>query len=457
MTPARPGAGPRRILVIEDDPTLNRLLVEQLGRLGHDARGVGSRADALDELAHHRPELAVLDLRLPDADGMAFLPELREYCPAIVLTAQGSIDQAVQAVRAGASDFLVKPASAQALDLALSRVFDTIDLRRDLAFWQTQATRGQDQPLEGQSPQMSEVRRLITLFAGADSPLLILGEGGTGKERAARALHALSPRANGRFVAADCEAGMTAEELFGEFRTGDGGALRRSEGLLAAADTGSIYLSGVDRLSADLQMKLLRVIETAAYRPVGSATQLVCRARFMLGASLSAEDIARTGPQHSELLFRLLAFVIRLPALRERPDDILPLAQGFLADRSFQRNTPKSFSPAAMAALRAHPWPGNLRELSNAVERAIILSAGSEVIEPAHLGLAPQQPPQRDGQVRLAFDAPPTLDELRDAYLRLALEMTGGNRREMAEMLGISERNLYRLLPGIDTRPRCEE
>lgn len=443
-------ANGRKILVIEDDVTLNRLLVDQLGRLGHDAQGATSRATALEAMTHFRPELAILDLRLPDADGMTFLPELREYCPAIVLTAQGSIDQAVQAVRAGAADFLVKPASGQALDLALRRVFDTADLRRDLAFWQGRALAGQKQPLDGTSPQMAEVRRLISLFAGADTPVLILGAAGSGKERTAFALHALSPRANARFVAADCEGGLTAEEVFGELRPDAAGRVMRTEGLLAAADTGTIYLSGVDRLTADLQRKLLRVIESGSYRPVGSSAQMPCRARFILGAAASAEEIAQPGPAQSELLYRMLAFTIRLPTLAERPTDILPMAQTFLDTRSFQRNTPKTFSPASEKAMAAHGWPGNLRELSNAVERALILSAGSETIEPQHLGLSDGTPPApRDGQIVLRFDHPPTLDALRDAYLRLMLDATGGNRREMAVRLGISERNLYRLLPGI--------
>ena len=152
---------PRRILVIEDDPTLNRLLADQIGRFGHETLSADSRAAALRLRAGQRVDLAILDLRLPDADGLAFLPELREYCPAIVLTAQGSIDRAVAAVRAGAADFLVKPATGQGLELAINRVLGTADLQRDLAFWQGQARLGQSRPLLGSSPQMQDVRRLI--------------------------------------------------------------------------------------------------------------------------------------------------------------------------------------------------------------------------------------------------------------------------------------------------------
>ena len=437
----------RMILVIEDDETLNNLLVEQLERLGHTARGVTSRSAALEALGQYHPDAAILDLRLPDTDGMSFLPELREYCPTIVLTALSSIDQAVQAVRAGAADFLVKPASSQVLDLALRRVLDTADLRSDLAFWRGQAQVGQVLLPEGASAQMIEVRRVISLFAGATAPVLVLGGAGAGKERAARAIHSLSPRANGRFVAASCEGGLSSEELYGEVKRDATGRMVRSDGLLAAADTGTIYLSGVERLGPEQQHRLLRVIETGSFRPNGSLAQIPCLARFIVGSELTAETIAISGPNRSELLFRMLPFTIHLPDLAERPADILPLAQSFLHERSFQRNAPKRFSVAAERAMLAHAWRGNLRELSNAVERSVILSAGSETIEPEHLGLAADNAVQAGDQVLLRFDTPPTLDELRDAYLRIIGEKAGGNRREMAALLGISERNLYRLLP----------
>ncbi|OYX43952.1 MAG: hypothetical protein B7Z02_07155 [Rhodobacterales bacterium 32-67-9] len=452
----------RRILVIEDDTTLNRLLVDQIGRLGHQTQGVGNRAQALETLARQRFDLAILDLRLPDADGQTFLPELREYCPAIVLTALGSIDQAVQAVRAGAADFLVKPANGQALELAISRALGVIDLNRDLAFWQGRARIGQDRPLLGSSPKMDAVRRLIALFAGADSPVLILGEDGAGKETCAMALHSMSPRSNGRFVSIDCDAGTSAEEIFGEMRVAADGRFQQSEGLLAAADTGTVYVGNVDRMPQDLQNRLLRVMETGIYRPVGSNVQMPCSARMLLGSSRSAADIVADSDPRSPHFVRMLSFAIQIPALRDRPGDICEMAEILLANRTFQRNTPKSFSPAALRAMQAHRWPGNLRELVNAVERAIIMSAGAATIEPEHLGIGPgagSGPTSgrgvagrtRTGEVVIRFDTPPSLDELRAAYLRLLIDMADGNRREIAAILGISERNLYRILPQLST------
>ena len=303
---------------------------------------------------------------------------------------------------------------------------------------------------------MDEVRRLISLFAGADSPVLVLGEDGAGKETCAMALHSLSPRANGRFVSVDCDVGLTAEEIFGEMRMGPDGRIRQTEGLIAAANTGTAYLGGVDRLPQDLQNKLLRLVEAGSYRPVGSATQLPCTARLIFGAALSVEAIAADPDPRSPLLYRMLSFVIEMPALRDRPGDIREMAEALLANRTFQRNTHKVFSAAALRGMQAHRWPGNLRELTNAVERAIIMSAGDEGIGPEHLGFGSVAQGKgaigrsRNGDVVLRFDMPPSLETLRAAYLRFLLDMTKGNRREMATILGISERNLYRLLPQIE-------
>lgn len=438
----------QRILVIEDDRTLNRVLIEQLARLGYEAQGAEGRAEALAVLAGFRPALAILDLRLPDTDGMTFLPELREYCPVIILTAYGSIDQAVQVVRAGAADYLVKPVSGQSLELALKRFFDTAALMRDLAFWQAQARRGREGDLVGTSPQIDEVRRLISLFASTDAPVLILGEGGTGKELVAHALHRLSPRANGRMISVDCDTGLAGAEIFGELREGQGGAVTRLEGLIAATEAGTIYLSGVDRLSPDMQAKLLRAIETGTYRPVGSSTAVPTQARFIVSTSLRPEDIAPDGGPRNELLFRLSAFTLAMPALRDRPGDIAALAESFLSNRTFQRNISKKFSPDAATALAIYDWPGNVRELRNAIERGIIMSAGEESIRPEHLGLPAGKTVDlaEDRTVTLHFDLPPSMDDLRDEYLRLLLERYGGNRRRVAEISGISERNTYRLI-----------
>ncbi len=431
-----------RVLVIEDDATLNAMIVDQIARLGHEVRGAGSRSAALNELASFLPELALLDIGLPDTDGLEFLSELREYCPVVVVTALASIDQAVRTVRAGAADYLVKPVTPQNLTLTLHRFFETLELRRDLAYWQSRANAAEPPRLVGDSPAIVRMRGLIDLFAKALTPVLILGEPGTGKETAARIIHSEGPRANGRFISVDCDAGLDPADLFGSWQSG-----ARQEGLLAAADRGTIYLSGIERLAPEMQMRLLRAIETRAYRPAGSPAALKTEARFILSAGLTATAL-RTAAGTSELLQFLSAFVIEIPPLRERRGDIVGLAQQFLQQRDFQRAIEKSFADPALRALTAHAWPGNVRELRNTVELSIILSQGHEVIGREHLNLPPSPDEQdsADTGLVLRFAEPPTLDGLRDAYLDLLLARFGGNRRTVADVLGISERNLYRIL-----------
>ncbi len=259
---------------------------------------------------------------------------------------------------------------------------------RDLALWQEQARHGRAADVIGKSPQMAEAHRLISLFANSDRPVMILGESGVGKEHVARALHAPSSRSNSRMIAIDCDAGPADAELFGELRETDAGVTIRHECLIAAAEAGTVFLSCVDRPSADLQAKLLRTIETATYRPLGSSTWMQTAARFLVSSSKQPDEASMEGAPRNELLMRLSAFSIELPPLRERRADIAPLAENFLANRNFQRNIPKKLSAPTLAALNKHDWPGNVRELRNTIERALIMSAGETTIQPGHLGLA---------------------------------------------------------------------
>lgn len=436
---------PYRILIIEDDQTLNRLLVDHVRRMGHEVHGVHNRANALDILASFEADLSILDMRLPDTDGMTFLPELRDYSPVIVITAFGSIDQAVQAVRAGASDYLIKPVSLSGLELALQRFFQTIELRRDLAFWRAQARTTDPPAIIGESAMMQELRRLVSLYSHSDTPVLILGEPGTGKETIAQILHITSPRSNGRFVPVDCGPGLDPVDLFGSSQ-----GRNASEGLLAAADGGTIYLAGVDRLADDVQQRLLRAIETLNFRQKPGGIARTTTVRIILSSNLTTASLAQAA-EHNELLHYLSPFMIEIPPLRDRREDIADLAQHHLLNRSFQRNVEKRLAPEAIAALERYDWPGNVRELKNIIERALIMSQGVVEIDTQHLHAPVSrggQSPESDFMPR--FVAPPTLQELRDSYVEALLKLYDGNRRKVAEVLGISERNLYRILKRAD-------
>ncbi len=436
----------RSVLVIEDDRTLNRLMCDQISDMGYLARGARSQAEALEIMSQAAPDLAILDVRLPDTDGLSFLPQLADQCPVIMLTAYGSIDQAVTAVRLGAVDYLVKPVTREALDLSVARVFETQTLRRDLAFWQAEARRVARFDLIGDGPAMTELNRLIRLVAASDSPVLIQGEGGTGKSVVANAIHSQSSRSNGRLITIDCDSDLTAAELFGSETPGGG---PRRDGLLAPAESGTVFFNDVERLPPALQGPVLRLIEQGVYRPQGSTVARPCPARFLAATSADLEQRARDGQYRADLYYQLSGLVLNVPPLRARREDIPDLARSLLDNRSFQRGIDKDFTPEALAALQAYDWPGNIRELHNAIDRSVIMSADSRDIRPAHFGLGgvTAQPAGKEGTVlSLDFDHLPTLEELRAVYMDDLLERLGGNRQRVAETLGISERNTYRLI-----------
>lgn len=450
--PEKKVAGSRRsgrVLVIEDDNTLNRLLVEQLARLGFEPRGVTSRAEADRAMTEFEPSLAMLDMRLPDMDGLDYLPELSEQCPVIILTAFGSIAQAVEAVKAGASEYLVKPVSGQSLELAIARVLEKAELRRSAEFWQSQARPSAGPNIIGESAAIREVRRMISIVAGADTTVLILGESGVGKELVAQAVHANSERAAKHFVAIDCaslQETLFESELFGHERGAFTGADRRKEGLVEIADGGTVFLDEIGEISPTIQAKLLRVLETGKFRRVGGTRDLESDVRFVAATNRDLRTMAGGQEFRNDLYYRLSAFEIHVPPLRERREDIPALAEFFLANRKFSRNIAKQFAPSALKALTRYGWPGNIRELRNVVERAFLISGKSARIQPEHISL----PEAGDGKagtgITLAFGSEPTLDELRDAYVAKLVERHGGNRQELAARLGISERNVYRIL-----------
>ncbi len=438
---------PRKpLLLIEDDSTLNRLLTMQLEAEGFRVI-VADSADRAKQIAEREdPALVLLDVRLPDRDGLEILPFLCERCPVIVLTAFGSIDQAVTAIKQGAQDYLVKPVRAEVLKLSVQRALETAELRRSYAYLQREigARRG---GMVGRSPAMEALRRSIALVAPTETTVLLLGESGTGKELAARALHAGSPRAERPFVVIDCttlQDTLFESELFGHERGAFTGAERRKEGLIEVAEGGTIFLDEVGDLSPAAQAKLLRTLETRTYRRLGSVRDSRCDARFIAATNRDLEQMVAGGRFREDLFYRLAGFVIQLPPLRERPEDIRPLAQYFLARRNAYRHVRKRFTEAALQALEAYRWPGNVRELRNVVERSAILSGEAEEIRSEHLTLRPE--PETGAVVELRFDHEPTLEEIRELYVRELMQRYRGHRALVAERLGVSERTLYRML-----------
>lgn len=438
----------RRVLVIEDDTTLNRLLLDQLSRLGFETRGSATRKQALEVMDEFEPDLAILDMRLPDTKGMSFLPELHSVCPVVILTAYGSIDQAVKAVKVGAAEYLIKPVSPASLELAISRALETAELKRKAKFWQSKAKSETQSNMVGSSKAFLKVREMIDLVAPVETTVLIEGESGVGKELVAGAIHEQSDRSDENFIAIDCctlQENLFESELFGHERGAFTGADRSKEGLIEVAEHGTVFLDEIGEISPVIQAKLLRVLETGKYRRLGGTKDFTADVRFVAATNRSLKELSQEGKFRSDLYYRLAAFNITVPPLRSRKGDIKDLANHFLNSRKFQRNVKKVLAPATLKALRDYGWPGNVRELKNVIERAILLSGHSLRILPEHISL----PRGLDGEtasVELSYDHEPTLDEIRASYLAYLLEAHGGNRKEVAKILGISERNTYRLI-----------
>jgi len=441
------------ILLIEDDATLNRLITAQLSRAGYVLKGVLRAQDAKRAIEEEEPALILLDIRLPDRDGLDLLQELQQICPVIVLTAHGAIHQAVRALKLGAHDYLTKPIRPEELELAIERALDHAQLKRSGDFLKDRLQSLTTTTMVGASKVFDEVRRQISLFGPTDATILILGESGVGKELVARAIHDASTRAREAYVAIDCstlQENLFESELFGHERGAFTGADRRKLGLVEVADGGTVFLDEIGELSLGLQAKLLRVLEVGTFRRVGGVTDLKANVRFVAATNRDLVTMGAQGKFRMDLYYRLSRFVLKVPPLRERGEDAVQLARHFVQTRNFQRGVNKGLDEGALGAIRNYRWPGNVRELRNVVERAVLLSGTEPQITAADLGLSLRaEPPQQDDGIRFNFKYLPTIDELQAHYVETLLNRRHFSRARIAEALGISERSVYRILQAL--------
>ncbi len=438
------------ILIIEDDTALNRLMVSHLETQGYRVTGVTSWRAAEAFFAEEEPHLVIMDVRLPDGDSLARLPELVPMQPVIVLTAYGSVRDAVEAMKAGAFEYLLKPASPDELSLVVQRALETASLRHDHQFCRRQlrATERTAKFMIGVSDALQRVKEMIQDVAPVDITVLIQGESGTGKELVARAIHESSHRAHRNFVAVDCctfQKELFESELFGHERGAFTGADRQKRGLIEGAEGGTLFLDEVGELEPSIQAKLLRVLETGIFRRVGGTKNLQANVRIVAATNRDLAAMSAAGKFRSDLYYRLSPFIINTPPLRDRRDDIPDLVQHFLENHNFSRRIDKRISPEAIRRLTAYDWPGNVRELKNVIERAIILSRDSPLIRPEHLTFGNSQA-KSPFKLTLSFDHDPTLEELQAEYLRIQLKKHMGHRAKVAQVLNVSERNIYRLI-----------
>ena len=441
-----------RIFVFDDDADSLASVAAALRRDGFDVHPFGDPREGLARLAAEGGDVVLTDLRMPGLTGMDVIRRVAAEnpgVPVVVLTAFGTVESAVEAVRAGASDYLMKPVGIPQLRAAVFKAVKERAMRKEIAHLRAEVDRkyGID-GIVGSSRAMEELFRKIRLVAPTRMNVLVQGESGTGKELVARAVHALSPRQGRRFIPINCAAlaeTLLESELFGHEKGAFTGAVATRQGMMEVADGGTLFLDEIGEMSPALQAKLLRAIEEKELIRVGGSQ--VIRVDVRIIAATNRDLAARVAEKafREDLFYRLNVFNIAVPALRERRDDIPKLADHFLKEVGEEnRAQPKRLSPEALKLLLAHRWPGNVRELRNAMETAALVASG-DTIGPADLppGIAGETiPPSATGPIPLP--APRTLEEIERDAIRLALAQTGGNKKEAARLLGIGIATLHR-------------
>lgn len=437
-----------RVLVVDDDELIRDVIAERLGRRDYQVVAAASLAGGREVLEDFYPDVALLDIKLPDGEGTELLETLiREHdVPCIMITAHATVESAVEALKLGASDYLEKPFSLDRLEATLERTLERTRLRREVRALRERS------PLSGtvvgSSQAMQEVLAMVERIAPAESATVLLtGETGTGKGLLAHAIHRMSPRAQGPFVNVTCSAlaeSIMESEIFGHEKGAFTDARSTKRGLAEIAAGGTLFLDEIGELSTRLQGKLLRLIEDRTFRRVGGTADLTVDARLIAATNRDLEKEVERGEFRQDLYYRLRVFPIELPPLRHRREDVPDLARTFMEqyNREFGKRV-KEIDPEALELLETYHWPGNVRELKNVIERAILLCDG-ETLTPGTL------PPEVRGEDSSdAFDLIPEfgpegvdMEDLERELLREALERTGGNRTEAGRLLGLSRHQI---------------
>ncbi|WP_428261466.1 sigma-54-dependent transcriptional regulator [Haliangium sp.] len=441
------------VLVVEDDDAMRDVLQEELSDAGYQVEVAPSARVGIDMVRRTAVDVVITDLRMPDLDGFDLIRDIKatEKAPPIVMiTAFGSIETAIKAVKLGAYDYITKPFEIEELILVIDKAMGELALRRKVAQLQREVENryGFDNIIAHSEP-MQEVLSLVTRIAGSTASVLLAGESGTGKELIARAIHYQSPRAKCSFVAVNLAAvpeQLIESELFGHTKGAFTDARQDKPGLFAEADGGTLFLDEIGELAAALQAKLLRVLQEQEVRPVGATRPQKVDVRVVAATNRDLEEMMADGSFREDLFYRLNVFQIDLPPLRQRPDDILPLAEHFLAVAAAKRAPAlrAQLSPDTRRLLVAYPWPGNVRELENVIERGLTLCRDGE-IRPEDLPSTVRERRQRD-LLAEAVSRRMNLAELEREYIERVLEDEGGNKTRTAQRLGLDRKTLYRKL-----------
>jgi len=439
-----------RVLIVEDEENVRDLLLTVLAENGYRVDAVRTGEEALRQLDQQLYDLVLLDLNLPGMHGLNVLgagPALQTDAQFIVMTAFGSIDSAVEAMKLGAVDFIKKPFRTEELLHILSRAREELELKREVAQLRSQTSAGVRTHLVGKSQAMQRLYGLIERVAPTRANVLITGDTGTGKELAARAVHELSGRSRRPFVAINCSAlpeTLMESELFGHMKGSFTGAVQSKRGLFEEAQGGTIFLDEISTLSEGVQVKLLRVLQDRKVTRVGAREPITVDFRLIAATNRDLSELVTKGEFREDLYYRLNVFPVRVPSLRERRDDIPVLALHFrqrFADEN-DLEAPE-IPPKTMTRLMSYDWPGNVRELENFIERAVIMHAGARAIPFEPPGQRPD--PERNLLSR-SREEKWDLERLEREYILDMLEKTQWHQSSAAEALGISRRTLYRKL-----------
>ncbi len=456
-----------RILLVEDDEALGSLLLEELQDAGYRTKLASTAEKALSLALADTFDIIISDLRLPGADGLALLKNVRNRLPEtapdfLMITAFGSVEKAVECLKAGAEDFLTKPLDLEHFHLTLRRMLEKRAMRSTIQdLRRVQADQSSFHGMYGRSPQMLNLFRQIEQIAKADGPVLVHGESGTGKEFIARAIHNESSFSDGPFLVVNCAGipeSLLESEFFGHAAGSFTGAQGKREGIFAEAEGGTLFLDEIGDMPYALQAKVLRMLQDGKIRPVGSNQERQVHVRIVAATNHDLEKQVADGKFREDLFFRLETFALHAPPLREREDDIELLAALFLQQHALRLEKPvREISSAAMETLRRYPFPGNVRELHNAIERAVVFCAGREIQRkdlPSRIRKerTARGPVGSAGEVLMIDDhSLPSLLDIENRYIAHVLERVAGNKRKAAEILGIGRRTLYRRLTEMPT------
>jgi len=444
------------VLVVDDDLDTAQLLRDGLRRRGLSVNSVHSATACLGRLATDTVDVVVTDIYMNDMTGLELCEQIRQNYPdvlSIVITGQSTLDNAIGAIRAGAYDFIIKPVKLDTLAVAVGRALAHLLLLRELKHLRTIVDGEPIDGIAGSSPAIRETIEMVRRVSGSDATVLITGESGTGKELVARAVHRLSPRRTEPFVAVNCAAvpaPLLESELFGHVRGAFTDAKNARPGLFVQAGAGTIFLDEIGEMPAEMQVKLLRVLQERKLRPVGGDEELPFHARVLAATNRNLESEIEQRRFREDLFYRINVVTLHVPPLRARSGDILLLAQLFLRRIALRINKPvKGFSGPAARMLLDYDWPGNVRELENCIERAVALCRLDEVtvddlpnkVQEFHVAriVIPVGPTGSP-------DAMITMEEMERRYVRQVLETVRGNKTHAARILGIDRRSLYRRL-----------